>query len=88
MPGHGPVMHDWGYAKRVQELLTSVRSQVAEAVKSGATAEQAFEKTDVDRFEKEFATGDGQRLRAFRDFFVRDAINRSYQEAKGELQEE
>ena len=88
VPGHGPVMRDWSYAKRIQELLSSVRSQVAEAVKAGATAEQAFEKTDVDRFEKEFAGGDGQKLRAFRDYFVRDAINRSYQEAKGEMAEE
>lgn len=88
VPGHGPVMRDWSYAKRVQELLTSVRSQVAEAAKAGATVEQAFEKTDVDRFEKEFSGGDPMKLRAFRDYFVRDAINRSYQEAKGELKEE
>jgi cyclase len=88
VPGHGPVMHDWGYARRIQELLTSVRSQVAEAVKAGATPEQAFEKTDVDKFEREFAGGDPMRLRAFRDFFVRDAINRSYQEARGEMAEE
>ena len=88
VPGHGPVMHDWSYAKRIQELLTSIRSQVAEAVKAGATPEQAFEKTDVARFEKEFAGDDGQKLRAFRDYFVRDAINRSYQEAKGEMAEE
>jgi cyclase len=88
VPGHGAVMRDWSYAKRVQELLTSVRSQVAEAVKAGATPEQAFEKCDVDRFENEFSGGDGQKLRAFRDYFVRDAINRSYQEAKGEMAEE
>jgi glyoxylase-like metal-dependent hydrolase (beta-lactamase superfamily II) len=88
VPGHGPVMRDWSYAKRIQELLTSVRSQVAAAVNAGATAEQAFERTDVDRFEKEFSAGDPMKLRAFRDYFVRDAINRSYQEAKGELQEE
>ena len=88
VPGHGPVMRDWSYAKRIQELLTSVRSQVAASAKAGATPEQAFEKCDVDRFEKEFARGDPMRLRAFRDFFVRDAINRSYQEAKGEMGEE
>jgi glyoxylase-like metal-dependent hydrolase (beta-lactamase superfamily II) len=88
VPGHGPVMRDWSYAKRIQELLTSVRSQVAESVKAGATFEQAFEKADVDRFEKEFSGGDGQKLRAFRDYFVRDAIARSYQEAKGEMKEE
>jgi glyoxylase-like metal-dependent hydrolase (beta-lactamase superfamily II) len=88
VPGHGSVMHDWSYAKRIQDVLGSVRSQVADAVKAGATAEQAFAKTDVDRFEKEFSGGDGQKLRAFRDYFVRDAINRSYQEAKGEMAEE
>jgi glyoxylase-like metal-dependent hydrolase (beta-lactamase superfamily II) len=88
VPGHGPVMHDWSYAKRIQGVLGSIRSQVADAVKAGATSEEAFARTDVERFEKEFAGGDGQRLRAFRDFFVRDAINRSYQEAKGEMAEE
>ena len=88
VPGHGPVMRDWSYARRIQELLTSIRSQVSEAVKAGATPEEAFAKTDVERFEKEFAGGDPMKLRAFRDFFVRDAINRSYQEAKGEMAEE
>jgi cyclase len=88
VPGHGPVMRDWSYAKRIQELVTSIRSQVAAAVKSGATPQQAFAKTDVERFEREFAGDDGQKLRAFRDYFVRDAINRSYEEAKGEMAEE
>jgi len=88
VPGHGPVMRVWSYAKRIRELLTSVRSQVAQAAKAGATLEQAFEKADVDRFENEFSGGDGQKLRAFRDYFVRDAITRSYEEAKGEMAEE
>ncbi len=88
VPGHGPVMHDWGYATRVIALLQSIQAQVAAAVKAGATLEETKKRVDVSSFKKEFAGDDYARGRAFRDFFVSSAVDRVYQEAKGQMAEE
>jgi glyoxylase-like metal-dependent hydrolase (beta-lactamase superfamily II) len=88
VPGHGPVMHDWSYAKRVTALLEAVRAQVGEAVAQGATLEQAQERVDLSSFREGFAVGRFERGAAFDDFFARSAIDRAYQEAKGALAEE
>ncbi|HEY7111628.1 MAG TPA: MBL fold metallo-hydrolase [Thermoanaerobaculia bacterium] len=88
VPGHGPVMRDWSYAAKVQALLEDIRRQVGEAVRSGATLDETRKRVDVARFEAEFAGDDFARRKAFRDFFVSSAVERAYQEAKGELTEE
>ena len=88
VPGHGQVMHDWEYARKVMALLEAVRAQVNEAVAAGATLEQTRERVNLDAFKKSFAGDDYARGRAFRDFFAADAVGRAYQEAKGQVAEE
>ena len=88
VPGHGPVMRDWSYAAKVQAVLEEIRRQVGGAVKSGASLEDTRQRVDVARFEKEFAGDDYAKRKAFRDFFVASAVERAYQEAKGEVAEE
>jgi glyoxylase-like metal-dependent hydrolase (beta-lactamase superfamily II) len=88
VPGHGPVMRDWTYAKKVAGLLEAVRSQVGEAVRSGATLEETQRRVDLKELKKAFAGDDYDRGRAFSDFFAQSAIERAYQEAKGTLAEE
>jgi cyclase len=88
VPGHGPVMHDWSYAKRVSALLAEVRRQVEAEVKRGATLEQAQERVDFATQKKIFAGDNFEQGAAFDDFFVRSAVDRGYQEAKGEMAEE
>jgi cyclase len=88
VPGHGPVMHDWTYAKKVAALLESIRSQVGRAVAEGSDLEAIRERVDLAGFRREFAGDDYDRGRAFDDFFVRSAVERAYQEAKGEVAEE
>jgi cyclase len=88
VPGHGPVMRDWEYAKKVSGVLEAVRAQVGEAVRQGATLEETRKKVDLESFKKAFAGDDYGRGRAFRDFFAADAIARAYQEAKGQMAEE
>jgi glyoxylase-like metal-dependent hydrolase (beta-lactamase superfamily II) len=88
VPGHGSVMHDWEYAKRVMAVLEAIRAQVGEAVRQGASLDDVRKRVDLARFEKDFAGDDFGRAKAFRDFFVLSAIERAYQEAHGTMAEE
>ncbi|HEY4230573.1 MAG TPA: MBL fold metallo-hydrolase, partial [Thermoanaerobaculia bacterium] len=88
VPGHGPVMHDWEYARRVIAVLEAVRAQVAEAVRDGASLEDTRKRVRLDAFQQQFAGADFGRGKAFRDFFVASAVERSYQEAKGIMEPE
>jgi cyclase len=88
VPGHGPVMNDWSYARKVVAVLRSIRTQVAAAVADGASLEETRERVDLTDFRKIFAGDDYDRGRAFDDFFVRSAAERAWQEAKGQLAEE
>ena len=88
VPGHGPVMRDWSYAKKVQGVLEAIRSQVGAAAASGATLEEARKRVDVESFQRDFAGDSYAKNRAFRDYFVGDVVTRAWQEAKGKLEEE
>ncbi len=88
VPGHGPVQRDWSYAKKVSALLVELRRQVAAQVAQGATLEQTQERVDLSAFRKAFAGDHFERGAAFDDYFVRSAVDRAYQEAKGTLAEE
>ncbi len=83
VPGHGPVLHDWAYAKRVAAVLESIRTQVAEAVRQGASLEETRHCVRLEPFQQEFAGADFGRGKAFRDFFVASAVERAYQEETG-----
>jgi cyclase len=85
VPGHGPVMHDWEYAKRVTAALEAIRAQVSEAVLRGASLEDTRKRVRLEPFQQEFAGSDFGRGKAFRDFFVASAVERAYQEAKGTM---
>lgn len=88
VPGHGPVQHDWEYAKKVSALLKALRAQVAEAVAQGATLEQVHERVDLSQFRKSFAGDRSDRAAAFGDYFEYSAVERAYQEATGKMAEE
>ena len=87
VPGHGPVMHDWEYAKKVIAVLEAIRAQVGQAVREGASLEEMRKRVGhlMEDFQKEFAGADFGRGKAFRDFFVASAVDRAWQEAKGEM---
>jgi glyoxylase-like metal-dependent hydrolase (beta-lactamase superfamily II) len=88
VPGHGPIQRDWEYARKVRSLLTALRTEVAAAVAEGATLEETRKRVTLERLRPSFAGEDWEKSRAFRDFFVADAVTRAYQEAKGEMAEE
>ena len=88
VPGHGPVQRDWSYARKVSALLQEIERQVGEQVRAGATLEQTQERVDLSAQRKAFAGDRFDRGAAFDDFFVRYAVDRAYQEAKGAMVEE
>jgi len=83
VPGHGPVMHDWEYAKMVGSLIESVRAQVHAAVKQGLSLEETRKRVDLEKFRKWFAGESSGRSKAFHSGFEVPAVERCYQEAKG-----
>ncbi len=88
VPGHGPVERDWSYARKVLGLLEAVRERAGAAAARGATLDQTLREVDLEDFRAAFAGEDYGRSRAFRDFFVRDAVTRAWQEARGTVAEE
>jgi glyoxylase-like metal-dependent hydrolase (beta-lactamase superfamily II) len=88
VPGHGPVMRDWEYAKKVSELLEAVRSQVRQAASEGADLQETRKRVDLSSWRKAFAGDDVNRGFAFNDFFARSAVERAWQEARGSMAEE
>jgi glyoxylase-like metal-dependent hydrolase (beta-lactamase superfamily II) len=88
VPGHGPVQRDWSYARKVAALLVEIERQVNEQVRRGATLDQTQEAVDLSVMRKTFAGDRFDRVAAFDDFFVRSAVDRAYQEAKGAIAEE
>jgi cyclase len=88
VPGHGPVFHDWSYARQVIAVLEAIRTQVGEAVRQGATLDETRKRIDLTTFRNAFAGDDQDRARAFQAFFADSAIERAWQEAKGAMAEE
>ena len=76
------------YAKKLVGLLESLRTQVGEAVRQGATLKDVRERVTLEEFQKTFAGDDPARADAFRAFFVPSAVERAYQEAKGSFADE
>lgn len=86
VPGHGDVLHDYGYVHLVRELLSFTRNGARDAVRKGLTLEQARKAIDFTDFIKRFGGGDIVRTEAFSNFYAQAAVQRAYEEAKFELE--
>jgi glyoxylase-like metal-dependent hydrolase (beta-lactamase superfamily II) len=84
VPGHGPVMEDTGYIKKLIALLEDVRTQVQAAVKEGLDLPAVRKRVTLEDWTTKFAGDDKYRRRAFRDFFMNPGIEQAYKEVKGE----
>ncbi len=88
VPGHGPVFHDWEYARTVSALLTSVRTQVRAAVDAGLDLEATRKRVDLSEFRRKLAGDDPDKGRAFDVSFTNPSVERAYQEARGRFEPE
>jgi glyoxylase-like metal-dependent hydrolase (beta-lactamase superfamily II) len=90
LPGHGPVMHDFAYARLLQRALVTIDADVRAAVRAGKTLDQTRDaETQRQDLRAGFATPDDPfRWEAFPQAFVAPAVERAYQEAKGKIVDE
>jgi glyoxylase-like metal-dependent hydrolase (beta-lactamase superfamily II) len=84
VPGHGPVMRDWTYARLVSELLESIGAQVRSAVTRGLSLEDTSKAVDVRALRTRMAGADPILARNFDQFFLAPAMDAAYKEAQGQ----
>jgi glyoxylase-like metal-dependent hydrolase (beta-lactamase superfamily II) len=82
LPGHGPVMRDWAYARLVTELLETVGAQVRSAVARGLTLEAARASVDVAGLRARFAGSDPILVRNFDQIFLAPAVEAAFRDAQ------
>jgi cyclase len=80
IPGHGGIEHGHEHLRVVEEMFSSIVSQVEDAVRNGLTLDETKEKVNVEEFRKPMTDGEEHAMRAF-DGFVPAAVERAYQEA-------
>ncbi len=85
VPGHGPVMGDDIYVRKMLALLKSIESQARAAFARGETAEQARKSVNLDEFRKEFAGDSALRSLLFSSYVAGPGVNRAYQQISGKL---
>ena len=84
VPGHGDVQRDYAYLRMVRELLAFTLERAREAVKAGTSLDDFRTRIDFAPYVARFAGGDPVRREAFRNFYAGAAVERAYEEAKGE----
>jgi len=82
IPGHGPVMRDDSYVRRMARLFRSIKTQVEAAVARGESLEQTRKSVDLSEFEKLFAGESVMRREIFRGYVVGPAVGAAYADAK------
>lgn len=84
IPGHGAVVQDDAYLRQLTALLEETRRQVRAGIAAGRNLEQLRADIRLPEFETQFAGTDADRIRAFREFFLKPGIEQAYKEARGE----
>ncbi len=83
MPGHGPLMHDFGYVDQVSGLLQSMASQVKDAVGKGLSLEDTRKAVDLTRYHDLLVQGDSSREGTYDASILQSGLESAYKEAKG-----
>jgi cyclase len=76
LPGHGPVMRDWGYVKQVKDALARHLADVAEAKTQRLTLPQTQERVQLPDVRATFV-GDSESRRAGYEAFFRPTLVRN-----------
>ncbi len=83
VPGHGPVMRDFGYMDQVTTLLAALSQQVGDAVSRGLTLEETRQAVDLHSIRAQMVQGDQSRDDTFAASILDSGIEAAYKEAKG-----
>ncbi|MEO5799752.1 MAG: MBL fold metallo-hydrolase [Gemmatimonadales bacterium] len=83
VPGHGPVMREFGYFDQVAGLLKAMSSQASDAVARGLTLDEARKRFDLTSFHEGFVAGKEAREGTWAASILESGIKAAYDEAKG-----
>src|SRR5919112_27970 len=81
LPGHGPLMRDDSYVRRVAGLMDSVNRQTRDAVARGESLEAARKSVKLDEFRKTFAGESRVRNALFSMYVAGPAVASAYTDA-------
>ncbi len=84
VPGHGPVMRDLSYLRRVRGLLADVSAQGSAAVERGDSVAQLQREIQLEEHRRGFAGDEKWMNWMFTNFFARPATTAAYQQARAQ----
>ena len=84
VPGHGPVMRDHTYTRRVRELLEAVTSRVRDMIEQGRPVEWIQDSLRVDDIRRTVPAWIGSEHDADWDYIVRAAAERAWRGVRGQ----
>jgi cyclase len=80
LPGHGPVMHDWSYVKKVQGALQQTIAAVATAKKQNLTLKQTLDRVQLPELRDSFVGTAELRRLGYEGFFRSTLVRNVWEE--------
>jgi hypothetical protein len=80
LPGHGPVMRDWTYVRRVQDALEQHLAAVREAKKRGLDLAETQKAVQLPDVRKSFVAGNEARSAGYEAFFRSTLVRNAWEE--------
>jgi cyclase len=80
LPGHGPVMRDWTYVRKVKGALEQTITAVAAAKKDGLTLPQTLERVQLSELRDTFLEGQELRRPGYEGFFRTTLVRNVWEE--------
>jgi glyoxylase-like metal-dependent hydrolase (beta-lactamase superfamily II) len=84
VPGHGPVLRDHGYTRRMRELVETVNTRVRDLVRQGRPVEWIQDSLRVDDLRRGVPAWGGAEHDADWDYIVRTLIERAWRGVRGQ----
>jgi cyclase len=85
LPGHGPVMRDWSYVRRVKAAIEQTIAAVAAAKKEGLTIAQTTERVQLPEVRDSFVQGVEMRRAGYEAFFRTSLIRNAWEELDADV---
>ena len=84
VPGHGPVMHDYGYTRQVRELLEASTARVAAMARRGKTLEEIQDSVGLEDVRRRTPPWNGAKLDANWKTTARILVERAWRGVRGQ----
>ena len=82
VPGHGAVMREDSYMRRMVRMLDSINRQAEAAAKRGETLEQAGKSVNLEEFRREFAGESQLKSFIFQTYVVSPGVEAAFRQAR------